>query len=380
QELSDNYEKLNNLLTRYSTLNTLIKLSADPSAVRGAINNLNAGATGLLKEKTNSPAYQAVSLALNAAVGLWNTIGYAVMCGNGNGTESGPGEVIFNNQPGQSSTQITCNRYEKIGVGSSMSIPEFEKLNKAYQAIQQALKDQSGFPELGGNGTQVNVAYTYECKQTADINGGVNQFCKTNGNSNGVTSSVSNNKETQSFSFTNNAQNLLEQASAIMQVLNTQCPLVRSTHDVNAPGNGSPWGLNTSGNACTIFQQEFSQVTSMIKNAQEIVAQSKIANTNQQAEIANPSNFNPFTDASFAQDMLKNAKAQAEMFNLAEQVKQNLEVMQNNNNVTIEGKMTNFVSAFLASCRNGGGTLPNAGVTSNTWGAGCAYVGETITA
>ncbi len=96
QQLSDNYEKLNNLLTRYSTLNTLIKLSADPSAVSGAINNLNAGATGLLKEKINSPAYQAVSLALNAAVGLWNTIGYAVMCGNGNGTGSGPGSVIFN--------------------------------------------------------------------------------------------------------------------------------------------------------------------------------------------------------------------------------------------------------------------------------------------
>ncbi|RVZ08753.1 hypothetical protein EC518_15680, partial [Helicobacter pylori] len=75
---------------------------------------------------------------------------------------------------------------------------------------------------------------------------------------------------------------------------------------------GSPWGLSTSGNACTIFQQEFSQVTSMIKNAQEIVAQSKIANANQKAEIANPSNFNPFTDAGFAQSMLKNARAQAE--------------------------------------------------------------------
>ncbi|MCQ2640150.1 hypothetical protein JT070_07815, partial [Helicobacter pylori] len=86
-----------------------------------------------------------------------------------------------------------------------------------------------------------------------------------------------------------------------------------------------------------------------------------------------------------AQSMLKNAQAQAEMFNLAEQVKQNLEVMQNNNNVneklSVFGKgMTNFVSAFLANCRNGGGTLPNEGVTSNTWGAGCAYVGETITA
>ncbi|WP_306418129.1 SabA family sialic acid-binding adhesin, partial [Helicobacter pylori] len=232
QQLSDNYEKLNNLLTRYSTLNTLIKLSADPSAVSGAINNLNAGATGLLKEKTNSPAYQAVSLALNAAVGLWNTIGYAVMCGNGNGTGHGPGSVIFDGEPGQHSTQITCNRYEKIGVGSSMSIPEFEKLNKAYQAIQQALKEGSGFPELGGQGTQVEVTYTYKCEQTTNnINGGVNQFCKQNSNTNGVTSTSSNNTERQTFQFTNDAQNLLEQASAIMNVLNTQCPLVRSRTD-----------------------------------------------------------------------------------------------------------------------------------------------------
>ncbi|MGL2800354.1 SabA family sialic acid-binding adhesin [Helicobacter pylori] len=407
QELSDNYEKLNNLLTRYSTLNTLIKLSADPSAVSGAINNLNAGATGLLKEKTNSPAYQAVSLALNAAVGLWNTIGYAVMCGNGNGTGSGPGKVVFNDQPGQQSTSITCNRYEKIGVGSSMSIDEFKKLNEAYQIIQQALKESSGFPELGSNGTSVEVKYEYECNQNnnnSSINGGVNQFCQAkNGGSSGsngsngssttttrqdgvtITTTYNNNKATVNFNITNNAQQLLNQAANIMQVLNTQCPLVRSTNNENAAGNGSPWGLSTSGDACQIFQQEFSQVTSMIKNAQEIVAQSKIANANQQAEIANPSNFNPFTDASFAQDMLKNAQAQAEMLNLAEQVKKNLEVMQNNNNVNEKlagfGRgTTNFVSAFLASCRDGGGTLPNAGVTDNTWGAGCAYVGETISA
>ncbi|WRC95248.1 outer membrane beta-barrel protein [Helicobacter pylori] len=407
QQLSDNYENLSNLLTRYSTLNTLIKLSADPSAVSGAINNLNAGATGLLKEKTNSPAYQAVSLALNAAVGLWNTIGYAVMCGNGNGTGSGPGSVIFNNQPGQGSTQITCNRFNAIGVGGSMSIDEFKKLNEAYQIIQQALKGQDGFPELGSNGTGVNVKYEYECKQTADINGGVNQFCQAkngssssgSGGSNGsngtstqtttqdgvtITTTYNNgNKATVNFSITNNAQELLNQAANIMQVLNTQCPLLRGTTE-SAGSSGNPWGISTTGNACEVFSQEFSQVTSMIKNAQEIVAQSAIANTNQQAEISNPSNFNPFTDAGFAQDMLKNAQAQAEMFNLAEQVKKNLEVMQNNNNVNEslagfgEG-MTNFVSAFLASCRSDG-TLPNAGVTSNTWGAGCAYVGETISA
>ncbi|WP_100966597.1 SabA family sialic acid-binding adhesin [Helicobacter pylori] len=384
QELSDNYEKLNNLLNRYSTLNTLIKLSADPSAVTGAINNLNAGATGLLKEKTNSPAYQAVSLALNAAVGLWNTIGYAIKCGNGDGKGSGPGSVVFDNQPGQHSTQITCNRYEAIGVGSSMSIPEFEKLNKAYQAIQQALRKQNGFPVLDNKGTEVSVKYTYECKQINGVNGDVTKFCKQNSNSNGVTSSGSDDKETQNFSFTNDAQNLLEQASTIMQVLNTQCPLLRGKTE-EAVSSGHPWGISTYGDACQVFSQEFSQVTSMIKNAQEIVAQSAIANSNQQAEIINPSNFNPFTDASFAQSMLANARAQASMFNLAEQVKQNLEVMQNNNNVNEKlagfGKgMTNFVSAFLASCRNGGGTLPNEGVTSNTWGAGCAYVGETISA
>ncbi|MGN8448504.1 SabA family sialic acid-binding adhesin [Helicobacter pylori] len=404
QQLSDNYEKLNNLLTRYSTLNTLIKLSADPSAVSGAINNLNAGTTGLLKEKTNSPAYQAVSLALNAAVGLWNTIGYAVMCGNGNGTGGGPGSVIFNGEPGQGSTQITCNRFNEIGVGGSMSIEEFKKLNEAYQIIQQALKNQRGFPELGGRGTNVKVEYTYECEQTTDnINGGVNKFCQAkNGSSSSgsgssgtstqtttqdgvtITTTYNDNKATVNFSIANNAEMLLNQAANIMQVLNTQCPLVRSTSDANNPGGGQPWGLSTFGNACTIFQQEFSQVTSMIKNAQEIVAQSKIANANQKAEITNPSNFNPFTDASFAQSMLKNARAQAEMFNLAEQVKKNLEVMQNNNNVNagLSGfghGMTNFVSAFLASCKDGG-TLPDQGVTSNTWGAGCAYVGETISA
>ncbi|WRG24756.1 outer membrane beta-barrel protein [Helicobacter pylori] len=394
QELSDNYEKLNNLLNRYSTLNTLIKLSADPSAVSGAINNLNAGATGLLKEKTNSPAYQAVSLALNAAVGLWNTIGYAVMCGNGNGTGSGPGSVIFNNQPGQNSTNITCNRYEATGPGKSMSIDEFKKLNEAYQIIQQALKNQSGFPELGGNGTEVSVRYKYECVQSESgksINGGMNQFCQakngssssgsgSNGNSTTtttqdgvtITTTYNNNTATVNFSITNNAQQLLNQAANIMQVLNTQCPLVRSTNNENAPGGGQPWGLSTSGDACTIFQQEFSQVTSMIKNAQEIVAQSKIANTNQQAEIANPSNFNPYTDASFAQSMLKNAQAQAEILNQAEQVVKNFEKIPKN-----------FVSDSLGVCYEiqGGerrGTNPGQ-VTSNTWGAGCAYVQETIT-
>ncbi|GAA7066863.1 outer membrane beta-barrel protein [Helicobacter pylori] len=371
KRLSDTYENLSNLLNNFNNLNQAVTNASSPSAINNAIDNLKANTQGLIGEKDNSPAYQAVSLALNATVGLWNVIGYAIMCGNGNGTGSGPGSVVFNNQPGSGTTSITCNRYEKTGPGSSMSIEEFEKLNKAYQAIQQALKDQKGFPVLDKNGTQVTVTYTYECKQTDGINGGVNKFCNKNGSSNGVTSSGSNNKETQSFQFTNNAQNLLEQASTIMNVLNTQCPLVRSTHDENAPGNGSPWKINTDGDACQIFSAEFSAVTNMIKNAQEIVAQAQSLNTNQQSNQNAPQDFNPYTssDRAFAQSMLNHAQAQAKMLSLANQMKNDLD--------TIPKK---FITNYLAACKNGGGTLPNEGVTSNTWGAGCAYVEETITA
>ncbi|UOR67126.1 outer membrane beta-barrel protein [Helicobacter pylori] len=372
KRLSDTYENLSNLLNNFNNLNQALTNASSPSQINATIDNLKANTQGLIGEKDNSPAYQAVSLALNATVGLWNVIGYAIMCGNGNGTGSGPGSVVFNGQPGSDSTSITCNRYEKTGHGSSMSIQEFEKLNKAYQAIQQALKNQDGFPVLDNKGTEVTVKYTYECKQTTNnINGGVNQFCNQNGTSNGVTSSGNSNEKTQSFTFTNNAQNLLAQAADIMNVLNTQCPLVRSTHDENAPGNGSPWNINASGNACQIFSAEFSAVTNMIKNAQEIVAQAQILNANQQTNQNAPQDFNPYTssDRAFAQNMLNHAQAQAKMLELADQMKKDLDTIPKQ-----------FVSNYLATCKNGGGTLPNEGVTNNTWGAGCAYVEETITA
>ncbi|MGN8418082.1 SabA family sialic acid-binding adhesin [Helicobacter pylori] len=387
KKLSDTYENLSNLLTNFNNLNKAVTNASSPSEINAAIDNLKANTQGLISEKTNSPAYQAVSLALNAAVGLWNTIGYAIMCGNGNGTGSGPGSVVFESQPGQNSTSIICNRYEATGPGKSMSIDEFKKLNEAYQIIQQALKDQKGFPELGGNGTSVGVKYEYECKQSNDINGGVNQFCKAKNDSgssgsNGtstqtttqdgvtITTTYNNNEATVKFKITNDAQELLKQAANIMQVLNTQCPLVRSTSNVNNAGNGSPWELNTSGNACQIFQQEFSAVTSMIKNAQEIVAQAQSLNTPQSNQNA-PQDFNPYTsaDRAFAQNMLNHAQAQAKILELADQIKTNLNTIP-----------SQFITNYLAACRNGGGTLPNEGVTDNTWGAGCAYVEETITA
>ncbi|GAA7832253.1 outer membrane beta-barrel protein [Helicobacter pylori] len=388
KRLSDTYENLSNLLNNFNNLNQAVTNASSPSAINAAIDNLKANTQGLIGEKTNSPAYQAVSLALNATVGLWNVIGYAIMCGNGNGTGSGPGSVVFNNQPGSYSTNITCNRYEKIGSGSSMSIQEFEKLNRAYQAIQQALEKGNGFPVLDNKGTTVTVTYTYECKQTSSINGGVDQFCQAKNSSSGssnngsntttttqdgvmITTTYNTHQATVQFETTNNAQNLLAQAAEIMNVLNTQCPLVRSTHDENAPGNGSPWGINKDGNSCQIFSAEFSAVTNMIKNAQEIVTQAQTLNTSQQNNQNAPQDFNPYTssDRAFARNMLNHAQAQAKMLELVDQIKTNLSAIPEK-----------FTKDYLAACKNGGGTLPNDGVTSNTWGAGCAYVEETITA
>ncbi|GAA7525077.1 outer membrane beta-barrel protein [Helicobacter pylori] len=391
KRLSDTYENLSNLLNNFNNLNQAVTNASSPSAINAAIDNLKANTQGLLNEKTNSPAYQAVSLALNATVGLWNVIGYAIMCGNGNGTGSGPGSVVFNNQPGSYSTSITCNRYESTGPGKSMSIDEFKKLNEAYQIIQQALKTGRGFPDLGGNGQKVSVTYEYECKQSNNTNGGVNQFCQaknssgssnsSSGNGNGtttttqdgvtITTTYGSNKATVKFDTTNNAQALLAQASNIMNVLNTQCPLIRSTTNENAPGGGQPWDIQTNGNACEVFQQEFSAVTSMIKNAQEIVTQAQTLNTSQQNNQNAPQDFNPYTssDRAFAQNMLNNAQAQAKMLSLVDQIKNDLNTIPKQ-----------FVSNYLAACKNGGGTLPNEGVTNNTWGAGCAYVEETITA
>ncbi|GAA7504267.1 outer membrane beta-barrel protein [Helicobacter pylori] len=390
KRLSDTYENLSNLLNNFNNLNQAVTNANSPSAINAAIDNLKANTQGLLNEKTNSPAYQAVSLALNATVGLWNVIGYAIMCGNGNGTGSGPGSVVFNDQPGSSSTSITCNRFESTGPGKSMSIDEFKKLNEAYQIIQQALEKGNGFPDLGGNGQKVSVKYTYECKQTTSINGGVSQFCQAKNSSNGssgsngsntttttqdgvriTTTYNNNNKATVNFETTNNAQVLLAQASNIMNVLNTQCPLIRSISNENAPGGGQPWGIQTNGDACQVFRQEFSAVTSMIKNAQEIVTQAQTLNANQQSNQNAPQDFNPYTssDRAFAQNMLNQAQAQAKMLELTDQMKKDLDTIP-----------PEFVSDYLAACRNGGGTLPNQGVASNTWGAGCAYVQETITA
>ncbi|PUD21983.1 hypothetical protein C2S44_07490 [Helicobacter pylori] len=336
KKLSDTYENLSNLLSNFNNLNRAVTNASSPSEINAAIDNLKANTQGLTGEKTNSPAYQAVYLALNAAVGLWNVIAYNVQCGPGN---SGGQSVTFEGQPGHNSSSINCNLtgYNN-GVSGPLSIENFKQLNQAYQVLQQALKQ--GVPVLNNTNQKIEV------KVTTQTNG-------------------ANKSETTTTTTTNDAQTLLQEASKMISVLTTNCPWVNHNQGQNG---GAPWGLDTAGNVCQVFATEFSAVTSMIKNAQEIVTQAQ--SLNQQNNQNAPQDFNPYTsaDRAFAQNMLNHAQAQAKMLELADQMKKDLNTIP-----------SHFTTNYLAACRTDG-TTPSQGVTNNTWGAGCAYVEETITA
>ncbi|WP_120895113.1 SabA family sialic acid-binding adhesin, partial [Helicobacter pylori] len=408
QELSDNYEKLNNLLTRYSTLNTLIKLSADPSAVNAARENLGASAKNLIGDTKTSPAYQAVLLAINAAVGFWNVVGYVTQCGgNADGQKSTSSTTIFNNEPGYRSTSITCslNGFNP-GYYGPMSIENFKKLNEAYQILQTALK--KGLPALKENNGTVKVEYSYTCSgegnnncspQTTGVtkqDGGTKTETQTiDGKS--VTTTISSkvvdstaSGNTRHVSYTeitneldgvpDSAQALLAQASTLINTINTACPYF---HANNSSETNAPKFSTTTGKICGAFSEEISAIQKMITDAQELVNQTSTINSNEQTAQVGGSNgkpFNPFTDASFAQGMLANASAQAKMLNLSEQVGQTL------NPERLTGNFQNFVKNFLATCNNPstagtGGTQGSAPgtVTTQTFASGCAYVGQTIT-
>ncbi|GAA8396765.1 outer membrane beta-barrel protein [Helicobacter pylori] len=337
KKLSDTYENLSNLLNNFNSLNQAVTNASSPSEINAAIDNLKANTQGLIGEKTNSPAYQAVYLALNAAVGLWNVIAYNVQCGPGN---SGQASVTFDGQPGHNSSSINCNLTSyNNGVSGPLSIENFKVLNQAYQVLQQALKQ--GVPAL-------NDTKQIEVKVTTQTNG-------------------ANKSETTTTTTTNDAQTLLQEASKMISVLTTNCPWVNHNQGQNG---GAPWGLDTAGNVCQVFATEFSAVTSMIKNAQEIVTQAQSLNAKEQSNQNVPQDFNPYTsaDRAFAQNMLNHVQAQAKILELADQMKKDLNTIP-----------SQFITNYLAACRSDG-TTPSEGVTSNTWGAGCAYVEETITA
>ncbi|MGL2575271.1 Hop family adhesin BabB [Helicobacter pylori] len=373
QELSENYEKLNNFLNNYNTLNTLVKLSSDPSAVNDARDNLGSSAKNLLDVKANSPAYQAVLLALNAAVGLWQVTSYAfTACGPGSDENANGGIQTFDNVPGQNTTTITCNSYYNPGHGGPISTENYAIINKAYQIIQKALtangSNGEGIPVLSNTNTKLDFTIQGDKKTGGSPNEKLvypwshEKAISTSWNGGTTT------QTTENINTTNSAQELLKQASIIITTLNSACPNFQNG------GSGYWAGISGNGTMCGMFANEISAIQGMIANAQEAVAQAKIVseNTQNQNSLDTGKPFNPYTDASFAQSMLANAQAQAEILNQAEQVVKNFEKIP-----------TAFVNDSLGVCYKvqGGerrGTNPGQ-VTSNTWGAGCAYVGQTIT-
>ncbi|WQT52952.1 Hop family adhesin BabA [Helicobacter pylori] len=415
QQLSDNYENLSKLLTRYNTLNTLIKLSADPSAINAARENLGASAKNLIGDKANSPAYQAVLLAINAAVGFWNVVGYVTQCGgNADGQKSTSSTTIFNNEPGYRSTSITCslNGYSP-GYYGPMSIENFKKLNEAYQILQTALK--KGLPALKQNDGKIDVTYTYTCSGNGNDNCNPSLFGITgdtqnrdgrNGGSKTTTQTIDGKQVTTTISskvvdsgaqgntlgvsyteITNalsgvpdSAQALLAQASTLINTINTACPFF---HANNSSEANAPKFSTTTGKICGAFSEEISAIQKMITDAQDLVNQTSVINSHEQSAPVGGSNgkpFNPFTDASFAQGMLANASAQAKMLDLANQVGQTI------NPRNLSGTFQNFVTSFLATCNNpstsGANTTQGSSpgtVTDQTFASGCAYVEQTIT-
>ncbi|WP_162980768.1 outer membrane protein, partial [Helicobacter pylori] len=362
QNLADRYDNLSNLLNQYNYLNSLVKLASTPSAITGAIDNLSSSAINLTSATTTSPAYQAVALALNAAVGMWQVIAFGISCGPGPNLglehlENG-GVRSFDNTPnysyntGSGTTTTTCNGASNVGPNGILSSSEYQVLNTAYQTIQTALNQNQGggMPALNSSKNMVvNINQTFTRNPTTEYT-----YPDGNGNYYSGGSSIPIQLK---ISSVNDAENLLQQAATIMQVLTTQNPHVN--------GGGRAWGFSgKTGNVMDIFGDSFNAINEMIKNAQTALEKTKQLNANENAQITQPNNFNPYTskDKGFAQEMLNRANAQAEILNLAQQVADNFH--------SIQGP----IQQDLEEC-----TAGSAGVINdNTYGSGCAFVKETL--
>ncbi|WP_205584680.1 SabA family sialic acid-binding adhesin, partial [Helicobacter pylori] len=362
QDLSEHYESLSNLLNQYNYLNSLVNLANTPSAITSAIDNLSSSAINLTSATTTSPAYQAVALALNAAVGMWQVIAFGISCGPG--PNLGPehlengGVRSFDNTPnysyntGSGTTTTTCNGASNVGPNGILSSSEYQVLNTAYQTIQTALNQHQGggMPALNSSKNMVvNINQTFTRNPTTEYT-----YPDGNGNyySGGSPTTIQ-----LKISSVNDAENLLQQAATIINVLTTQNPHVN--------GGGGAWGFGgKTGTVMDIFGDSFNAINEMIKNAQTALEKTKQLNANENNQITQPDNFNPYTSQNkgFAQEMLNRANAQAEILNLAQQVADNFH--------SIQGP----IQQDLEEC-----TAGSAGVINdNTYGSGCAFVKETL--
>ncbi len=171
QKVSNAYENLNNLLTRYNELKQTA--SNTNSSTAQAIDNLKESASRL--KTTPNSANQAVSSALSSAVGMW--------------------QVIASNL-----------------ANNSLPTSEYNQINAISQLLQNTLNKNN----------DLTIGNDYE--------------------------------------------HLLTQASTIITTLQSQCPGIDG-------GNGKPWGINASGNACTIFGSTFNAINSMIDSAKKAAEQ-----------------------------------------------------------------------------------------------------------
>ncbi len=362
QNLADKYDNLSNLLNQYNYLNSLVNLASTPSAITGAIGNLSSSAINLTSATTTSPTYQAVALALNAAVGMWQVIAFGISCGPGphlglEHLENG-GVRSFDNTPNYSygansgTTTTTCNGASNVGPNGILSSSEYQVLNTAYQTIQTALNQNQGggMPALNSSKHMVvNINQTFTRNPTTEYT-----YPDGNGNyySGGSPTTIQ-----LKIKSVNDAENLLQQAATIINVLTTQKPHVN--------GGGGAWGFSgKTGSVVDIFGDSFNAINEMIKNAQTALEKTKQLNANENTQITQPNNFNPYTSKNkgFAQEMLNRANAQAEILNLAKQVANNFH--------SIQGP----IQGDLEECKAGSAGVIN----DNTYGSGCAFVKETL--
>ncbi len=178
QKVSNAYENLNNLLTRYNELKQTA--SNTNSSTAQAIDNLKESASRL-KTTPNRALNQAVSSALSSAVGMWQVIASNLASG-------------------------------------TLPTSEYDKINAISQLLQNTLENKN----TANNNTTIDNDYDH----------------------------------------------LLTQASTIINTLQTQCPGIDG-------GNGKPWGINVSGNACAIFGNTFNAITSMIDSAKKAAADAR---------------------------------------------------------------------------------------------------------
>ncbi|ADO07359.1 outer membrane protein (omp27) [Helicobacter pylori PeCan4] len=367
QKLSDTYEQLSRLLTNDNGTNS--KTSAQ--AINQAVNNLNERAKKLTSGTTQSPAYQATLLALKSVLGLWNSMGYAVICG---GYTKSPGEnnqknFHYTDENGNGTT-INCGgstnsngTHSSSGTNllpaaknSSLSLKQYEAIHEAYQILSKALKE-SGLAPLNSKGDKLEAHVT----TSVDQQGSSNETKTT----------------TSVIDTTNGAQNLLNYAQNIVNTLKDYCPMLIAKSSGGSSGrdttNTPSWQTAGGGkNACETFGNEFSAASDMLKNAQEIVEKTQQLSANQPKNITQPHDFNLNTPSSLtalAQKMLKNAQSQAEILKLANQVESDF-------NKLSSGHLKDYIGKCDASAISSANmTMQN---QKSNWGNGCVGVEETL--